>query len=404
MKNPLLFLLLGAIAAVNLQAQVAGGMGGTTPTISNGAQGSVQASPGTLSRPNEIAGSVYISGKVVMQDGSPVPQNVTIQRVCSGLAKTVAYTNANGRFSFKWGDGDMVVADASDAGSSPNRSSTGGFGSAQSAGGGNALATDPFGNRMMNCDVRASIAGFTSDSVSLVNRRNADSPDIGMIVLRRLAGVEGSSVSVTSMLAPKDAKKAYEHGLDALLKNKPNDAAKDFEKAVAIYPKYAEAWMNLGKLRLQQQSIEPARAALTKAMESDPKLITPYLELGMLAATDAKWKESADFLDQAVKLDPVDFPQAWYADAVAYYNLKNYDAAEKSAREAVKLDPKHVNPRAGYLLGLALAEKKDYAGAAAELGAYIKLAPDAPDLAQVKDQLAQIEKLNVTKQASAARP
>jgi cytochrome c-type biogenesis protein CcmH/NrfG len=78
---------------------------------------------------------------------------------------------------------------------------------------------------------------------------------------------------------------------------------------------------------------------------------------------------------------------------VANYNLKQYDAAEKSAREAVKLDPRHVNPRSDYLLGLVLAEKRDYKGAAAELTAFMKLAPNAPDLAQAKDQLGQIEKL-----------
>jgi tetratricopeptide (TPR) repeat protein len=285
----------------------------------------------------------------------------------------------------------MAVTDASDAGS--GRSPNAGFGSSQSAGGGNTLAADPFGNRMMNCELRASVAGFSSDTVNLVNRKTADNPDIGMIVLHRLAGVEGSSISVTSMLAPKDAKKAYEQGLQSLLKNKPNDAAKDFEKAVAIYPKYADAWLNLGKVRLEQQSIEPARAALTKAMEADPKLVAPYIELGLLAAKDANWQESGKYLDRAVELDPVDFPQAWYADAVANYNLKNYDLAEKSARAAVKLDPRHANPRSEYLLGLVLAEKQDYAGAAAELTAYVKLAPNPPDLAQAKDRLGQLEKL-----------
>jgi tetratricopeptide (TPR) repeat protein len=144
---------------------------------------------------------------------------------------------------------------------------------------------------------------------------------------------------------------------------------------------------------------------LKEAIEADPKLVEPYLELGLLAAKDGNWKLSSELLDQAVKLDGVDYPQAWYADAVAHYNLKNYDTAEKSAREAVKLDPRHANPRSGYLLGLVLAAKKDYVGAAAELTAYMKLAPDAPDLDQVKDELGRIEKLaGVGKQASANRP
>jgi len=394
MKNSARFLLLGAIATARLTAQMGG-----TPTTGSGGQTSVQANPNLGSGGGAMGANtsrpIYISGKVVIEDGSAVPQNVTIERVCSGIAKTVAYSDSNGRFSFPWNDRSMIVSDASDAGSGGARSaSSGGFGSSQSAGGGDTLAADPFGNRMMNCALRANKAGFTSDMVDLFNRKTADSPDVGTIVLHRIAGVdEGSSISVTSMMAPKDARKAYEHGLQSLLKNKPSDAAKDFEKAVAVYPKYADAWVSLGKVRLEQQSFEPARAALKKAMESDPKLVAPYVELGLLAAKDANWQESGKYLDRAVELDPVDFPQAWYADAVANYNLKKYDAAEKSAREAMKLDPRHANPRSGYLLGLVLAEKKDYPGAAAELTAYMKLAPNAPDLAQVKDQLGQIEKL-----------
>jgi tetratricopeptide (TPR) repeat protein len=371
---------------------------GTTPTTGSGGQTSIQANPslgsGGGAKGADASRPLYISGKVVMDDGSAVLQNIAIERVCSGISKTVAYTDSNGRFNFRWGDGTMVVSDASDAGSGPTRnSSSGGFGSSQSAGGANALAADPFGNRMMNCGVRASLAGYSSDAISLFNRQIADNPDVGSIVLHRIAGVEGSSISVTSMRAPKAAKSAYERGLQSLLKNKPDDAAKDFEKAVGLYPNYADAWVNLAKLRLARQSVEPARAALTKAMEADPKLVAPYLELGLLDAKDAKWEESGRYLDRAVELDPIDFPQAWYADAVANYNLKKYDAAEKSARAAVKLDQRHLNPRSDYLLGLVLVEKKDYAGAAEELTMYMKLAPNAPDLAQVKDRLGQIEKL-----------
>jgi len=386
MKRCALFLLVGA-AATTLNAQ--SGMG-TTPTTGSGGQTSVQANPNIGGRNPDTARPINITGKVVVEDASTVAQNITIERVCSGISRTVAYTDAKGRFSFQWGDRNSVVADAADAGSG---SRTAGFGSAQSAGGASPLAADPFGNRMMNCELRAVMAGFRSDAVNLFNKQLAENPDVGEIVLHRIAGVEGTSVSATSAMAPKDAKKAYEQGLQSLLKNKPDDAAKDFEKAVTAYPKYADAWMNLGKVRLQQQSVEPARAALKKAIEADPKLVTPYVELGLLAAKDANWQDSGKYLDHAVELDPVDFPQAWYADAVANYNLKQYDAAEKSARNAVKLDPHHVNPRAGYLLGLILAEKRDYAGAVAELNEFMKLSPNTPDLAQVKDQLAQYEKL-----------
>jgi tetratricopeptide (TPR) repeat protein len=380
MRYAPLFALLAACGTVWAQM---------SPTPGAGGQTSVQATPSLGGDPSR---AVYISGKVLGQDGAPVSQAV-VERVCGGIAKTVAYTDSKGHFSFQWGDRSMIVTDASDAGSGRRNTNSGGFGGSQSAGGANTLASDPFGNRMMNCVLRANVAGFSSDTVDLFNKRNADNPDIGTIFLHRMAGVEGSSISVTSMLAPKAAKKAYEQGLQSMLKNKPDDARKDFEKAVNLYPQYADAWVSLGKLHLEHDAIAPARDALKKAMECDPKLVAPYMELGLLAAKDANWEESGKYLDRAVELDPVDFPQAWYADAVANFNLAKYDAAEKAARAAVKLDPRHVNPRSSYLLGLVLTEKKDYPGAAAELATYIKLAPNAPDLAQAKDELARLEKL-----------
>lgn len=394
MKSSALFLIFGALP---LTAQTMGG------AQSNG-QGnpSLGANGGSIG--SDSTRQIYIAGRVVTQDGSPMTQ-VTIERFCGGMAKTVAYTDSKGHFSFQWGDRSMIVTDASDAGSGRRDSNSGGFGSSQSAGGANMLASDPYGSRMMNCQLRANVAGFTSDAVDLFNRKTADNPDIGTIVLHRIAGVEGSSISVTSMMAPKAAKKAYDQGLQSLLKNKTADARKDFEKAVAVYPQYADAWVNLGKLHLEQEAIAPARAALMKAMECDPKLVTPYMELGLLAAKDGNWQESGKYLDRAVELDAVDYPQGWYADAVANFNLGKYDAAEKGARAAVKLDPRHVNPRSGYLLSMVLTEKRDYAGAAAELTTYIKLAPNAPDVEQAKTELARLEKLTgVTKPAAATQP
>jgi tetratricopeptide (TPR) repeat protein len=295
------------------------------------------------------------------------------------------------------------MSDASESGfGGLSAGSAGGFGSSQSAGGANPLASDPFGNRLSNCELRAQIAGYRSDVVNLVGRNPMENPDVGLIVLHRLSNVEGTSVSATSYMAPKDAKKAYEKGLQSLLKNKPDDATKEFEKAVLAYPKYADAWVNLGKIRMQQKEFEPAREAMLKAIEADSKLVGPYIELGMMAAQQNKWEEAGQYLDRGLKLDPIDFPQAWYADAAANYNLKKYDAAEKSAREAMKLDVKHSNPRIQYLLGLTLAEKHDFPASAEQFRDYLKYAPNAPDFDKVKDQLGQLEKfMEQTKEASA---
>ena len=78
---------------------------------------------------------------------------------------------------------------------------------------------------------------------------------------------------------------------------------------------------------------------------------------------------------------------------MAHYYLQDYGAAEASARTAVRLDPRHKNPRGGYVLGMILAQKGDYPAAAAELKNYLAAAPTAPDIVQVKAQLEQIERI-----------
>src|SRR5664280_1853206 len=103
--------------------------------------------------------------------------------------------------------------------------------------------------RFMNCDLRANLPVYRSQVVSLANHRSMDSPDIGTIFLHRLGNVEGRIISAISLAAPKDARKAFEKGLDLAKKKKLDDAVKNYQKAVDVYPKYAAAWFELGKLQ-----------------------------------------------------------------------------------------------------------------------------------------------------------
>ena len=82
MTDVLRWVLLGSMAVRGMMAQV-GGMGGTTPTPGTGTQ-SVQANPRGTTSPRPV----YLSGKVVAEDGAPVTQNISIERVCGGISKT----------------------------------------------------------------------------------------------------------------------------------------------------------------------------------------------------------------------------------------------------------------------------------------------------------------------------
>jgi len=149
------------------------------------------------------------------------------------------------------------------------------------------------------------------------------------------------------------------------------EAKKELEKAVEIYPKSLPPGMSWGRF-MQGEAAGTGENAYSKALEADPKLVTPYLQLAQLAAMEGKWQEVADTSDRAIKLNPFDFPYAFFVNAVANYNLRKLDAAEKSVLEAQKLDKMHRIPKVEQLLGIILAERRDYNGAATALRNYMQ--------------------------------
>jgi tetratricopeptide (TPR) repeat protein len=218
-----------------------------------------------------------------------------------------------------------------------------------------------------------------------------ENPDVGVLVLRRVAKVDGVTISATSALAPKDAKKAFEKAHKEELQEKWPEAQKEFEKAVASYPQYASAWYELGNVQQAQNDLEGARQSYARALEADPKFVVTYGQLASIAAREKKWQEVADDSNQLLKLDPVDFPQAWVYNAVANYGLRNWDAAAKSSREGLALDPGHRYPKLNQVLGAVLALQHDYPGSIQNLRDYLRYAPDASDADLVKKQLSQLE-------------
>ncbi len=373
-------------AATQLAGQAKPPIGGTSTGTTSPGIGSSTISRGPLggtstTAPDDQRRPMVLSGKVTLDDGSPPPGPVTIERVCAnGRPRAEGYTDSKGRFSITLGQEGDVMPDASE---SPTKSQMGGLGTP----GGGVRERD-----LQTCDLRATIPGFRSETISLSGHRYMDNPDVGTMILHRLANVEGFTTSATLAMAPKDARKAYDKGLEDVKKSKPDDAQKEFQKAVDLYPKFAPAWYELGRVYESRDHVDKARDAYQQAVSADPKYINPYERLYLLDGREAKWQQVADTTDKVLHLNPYDFPAAYYYNAVANLQLGNLDPAEKSARGAVKLDTAHTNPRSNYILGIILAQKQDLKGAAECLRAYLQLAPDAKDSDKVKQQLAEMEK------------
>jgi tetratricopeptide (TPR) repeat protein len=329
----------------------------------------------------------------MLDDGTAPADPVVIERVCHSQPHAEGYTDSRGYFSIQlFQPNNGVLQDASE---DTYRTGPGGLGTGGQLGGTSSQGNTGMSGQerlLLDCELRAKAAGFRSQSIMLANRRPLDPPDVGVILLHRLNTTEeGSTVSAVSLAAPKDAHKSYTKGLEQLKKGKTGDALENFEKAVEVYPHYSAAWYEIGRIELAANDNAAARHALEMAVQADPKFVLPYVELSTVELRAQKWQALSDVTDKVIGLNSFDFPQAYYYNAAANYYLKNFDKAEKSAREADRLDTRHEIPRNLHLMGLILAQKQDYAGAAEKLRLYLKLAPAADDVETVRKQLAQIE-------------
>jgi tetratricopeptide (TPR) repeat protein len=407
--------VITAAAAVGLlfpMAVIGQGRGGTTAPPSTGTGGTTGSpggapttgrpttpspttsptSPTTTPSPTNIPQPILVSGRVVMEDGTEAPSSVVIETVCNGSPHAEGYTDAKGYFAIELGARNGVIQDASEFGSRGNWNTTGMTGTSGTSGSlGSSQASE---RKYMGCDLQAKLGGYRSQTVPLAGRRPMDDPNVGTILLHRNGPAEeGRTISAVSLAAPKDAKKAYEKGMDAIQKKKFDDAQASMEKAVEAYPNYAAAWYELGRLQAGQGKMDMARKYFDKAVECDPKFVQPYLQISILELQSSRWRGLADVTDKLTKLDPFDYPQAFFYNSVANYNLQNFEAAEKSALAAERLDTRHAIPKVSHILGLLLALKKDYAGAAEQFKTYLKFAPTAEDAAKVRSQLAEVEKI-----------
>ncbi len=363
---------------------------GTTPTPT-----APTTTPGQQTQPN-MPTPIFVSGRVLLEDGTPPTEQVVIERVCNGTPHAEGYADSKGYFGFELGAKyNGAMRDASET-SGLDIGADNGVGTNMPGSQIRSLSgTSPFNSqyRFANCELRARLAGYQSQTVNLATRRPLDNPDVGVILLHRMGpGEGGTTVSASSLAAPKDARKAYQKAMDALKKNKSEEAEKLLQKAVESYPAYAQAWFEIAKIQVDKGQADIGRKSLDEAIKADPKFVLPYLEIAVLEIRAQHWKETAEVTDKVIKLDSFNYPQAFFLNAVARYNMQDVQGAEKSALEAEKLDTRHLYPKSEHLLGLILAQRQDYSGAAEKFRTYLKFAPNASDAGTVRTQLDQIEK------------
>ena len=342
---------------------------------------------------------MFLRGRIATHDGAPIPNDVLVERVCNNRTRQEVYASLHGDFSMQLGSRNDSYPAASGDSISP-------YG---------ATSRDPIQGiprrELTNCELRTSASGFQPRVVSLMGLDTfGGSVDVGLIVVQRGKKKEGT-LDATPYKAPKDARKAYEKGVQAEKSGNLADAHKYFENAVKLYPNSANTWFQFGLVLQKENQPDAARKAYTQATTIDTRFLPPYLSLASIAYQAGNWPEVLDLTghilnldplnrvainNYVLDLDPVNYADAYFYNAMANYKLNKIDDAERSGLKAEHLDLRTRFPQLHLLLAEIFARKENYAIAIAQIQTYLELAPHAKDADHVREQLAKLEKLNAS--------
>ena len=163
----------------------------------------------------------------------------------------------------------------------------------------------------------------------------------------------------------------------------------------------AACYMKIGEVELKLKSEDKAEAAFLKAVEQDPKLRDPYVQLASLYNGQRKFEEAAKMTAKANELGGAAGGAGGGSDATSLYNAGiinwnagKYPEARDEFAKAVKADPRMAN--AQYYLGMAIfnlasSGKATMSDAKAPFQEYLKLAPSGEFAEVAKAILATIK-------------
>lgn len=172
---------------------------------------------------------------------------------------------------------------------------------------------------------------------------------------------------------PGDADAFYNLGTLRLRQNDFAQARRYFEQTLQLKPDYPEAWNNLGMMAAQLGRPDEAIRDFQKALAQRPEYGTALLNLGNVYRRQQDFESAQKCFDHAIRIQPDD-PEVNYSLGMLYAQQGQLEHASGYLERAIALRPDYVEALNN--LGVLLVHDKDFARAEEEFKAGIRVAPE----------------------------
>ena len=237
--------------------------------------------------------------------------------------------------------------------------------------------------------IRATLQGFHPGEARVDFRRGDSTLQSVDISLARVEKdnpkAAHGSVSTRDLQIPDNAQKEFERGKRLLNdKKSPRDSIAALQRAIKLFPDYADAYFLLGTAQMQLNEAPAAEASLRKAIAIDAHRTAPYYPLAMLLFSQRRFDDEQEILLAAKTQDTADW--RWpFELARCDAQQAHWETALQYALEASK--NASAPTRVHLMLADIYANSDRPREAVAELELFAQLDPESTYMDRVREVL-----------------
>jgi len=202
------------------------------------------------------------------------------------------------------------------------------------------------------------------------------------------SNAKGAAVTAAQLAVPAKARRDLEKAQDALHKKKLSDATRLIQKALVVWPHYAEALLLRAVMERQANSPQLAAADAEQAVGYDPNYPIAYFVLGSVYNDLDRNEDAIRTLDHGIAIGPT-YWQGYYEMSRALLRKGDFQAALRQAEHSSSLAPKEF-ATIHLVKGYAYLGMNNSGAARTELETYVKMKPDAETAVRAKAVLARM--------------
>ncbi|MCR4299986.1 MAG: tetratricopeptide repeat protein [Sulfuricaulis sp.] len=186
----------------------------------------------------------------------------------------------------------------------------------------------------------------------VLDARNADAHNILGNILAARGTWSDALEHYRQAIVSDPQRPLFHHNLGhALQRLDSEDAEKSYRKAMALEPRFAPAYVNLGGLLVKQERYMEARDLLRRAIALDPENADAYNNLGLANRKLGNLAEAFGAYRVALEKNPT-MAGIWHNLGLLYEEGNRSTEAMDCFKRAVELDPEFLEAQRDWLHGL----------------------------------------------------